>query len=99
MKPRPCPFCGGKAEIWENGEWRIQCENYSLSHSVGLEAETKEKAIAKWNTRPSAWEEIEAIPVKYIEDEIQMCNNDERLQTYATAFTALIYTWRKMQSE
>jgi len=97
VKLRACPFCGGKAVI--QGEWRIQCVNSSLGHYVSIEAPTKEEAIEKWNTRPGAWEEVEAIPVKYIEDEILMCNNDERLHTYASAFTALIYTWRKMQSE
>ena len=55
---KPCPFCGGEADIDEiagnpdTGEpyaWGVGCKKCN----IGWYEETKEKAIAMWNRRPS----------------------------------------------
>ena len=53
---RPCPFCGGKARIWDwNGGVRIDCENWAgidpCVHYVGIGARTVEEAVRLWNGR------------------------------------------------
>ena len=54
-KLKPCPFCGGEAEMrpWKyNGHDRYDffCGHCGCSFIAGT-CETKEEAIAKWNTR------------------------------------------------
>lgn len=57
---KPCPFCGGKARIVENGEPEtskyyfvdVLCTNMVCRGcSSCLESRTKKQAIAAWNIR------------------------------------------------
>lgn len=57
---KPCPFCGGKARIVDNGETQnskyyfvdVICENMVCRGcSSCLESKTKQQAIAAWNMR------------------------------------------------
>ena len=58
---KPCPFCGGKAQIWDNA-WRvlakarvqIKCRRCGVRtmEYVGLDwDDTHDLAIAAWNRR------------------------------------------------
>ena len=53
---KPCPFCGGKAEMWRNYYTvTIQCENYKAvsdtQHCVQIAYPTEEEAVRLWNER------------------------------------------------
>jgi hypothetical protein len=56
---KPCPFCGGPAELEEvdGGGWSVGCEEKELSvhYCMGYQSltsfATKAEAIAAWNTR------------------------------------------------
>lgn len=55
---KPCPFCGGQANMWKwNGGVRIDCSRWRASnentHFVGIGARTEEEAIKAWNRRAS----------------------------------------------
>jgi len=47
---RPCPFCGGMAEITEHrdGTFSIECENECVSTIRGM---NRKRAVQTWNTR------------------------------------------------
>ena len=55
IKLKPCPFCGGEAEVIMGDLWRnykvgcrnIKCPIFPRTHSYL----TKEEAIKTWNTR------------------------------------------------
>ena len=61
---KPCPFCGGEAELFKGklGFWHVKCGGrpecgvLPLTNSASTEAE----AIAAWNTRADS--EYEAVP-------------------------------------
>lgn len=73
MEIKPCPFCGGKAEVYESnhGHFFIRCktgpnngntDNNNLpcpGNNGWCNYKTKEQAIAIWNTRVSPWIRIE----------------------------------------
>lgn len=53
---KPCPFCGGEADIYySNGEgiWKIMCKKCFLRVEDGFKPRvvTKETLIAWWNER------------------------------------------------
>ena len=57
---KSCPFCGGEAEIVDNGETRsnkyyfvdVSCKNTNCrGYTSCLEFKTKQKAIEAWNRR------------------------------------------------
>jgi len=56
MKLKPCPFCGGEADIVEMKgiinsyyiRWLIYCDNGCVDMPP---AEDKDEAIKNWNTR------------------------------------------------
>ena len=51
---KKCPFCGGKAETYCNsrGFWGVDCEtNECITHTMGADYFTEEKAIEQWNKR------------------------------------------------
>lgn len=57
---KPCPFCGGEAEIVDNGEVRtnkyyfvdVNCKDMNCrGYSSCLEYKTKQQAIEAWNRR------------------------------------------------
>ena len=65
-KPKPCPFCGGEANVGSvkysdnceevklnnrNTGYFVQCIQCSANMQFGISYETKEEAIAKWNKR------------------------------------------------
>ena len=67
-KLKPCPFCGGKAEIVTNGELTtsksyfadVLCKNTNCrGWSSCLESKTKQQAIKYWNKRAVYTEEID----------------------------------------
>lgn len=56
--PKPCPFCGAPAFIWQwNGGARVDCSKWSSDapavnvHFVGIGAKTRDEAVKIWNTR------------------------------------------------
>lgn len=64
---KPCPFCGGEAEVRMRHDsvfgvdwYRAQCVNEHL----GSEKTSKDKAITAWNTRPDTlgWQTVETAP-------------------------------------
>ncbi len=50
---KPCPFCGGLAEVYEDEvwywEWKVECKN-DIRHRLEY-FDTKEEAIEAWNKR------------------------------------------------
>ena len=44
---KPCPFCGGEAEIFESAICQIRCSNCNARSCWN----TKDKAIEAWNRR------------------------------------------------
>lgn len=50
-KLKPCPFCGGEAELYEN--YYHGCNIYCLECGVEFECDSKEEAIEAWNRRVS----------------------------------------------
>lgn len=48
---KPCPFCGGEAEIWEDKVFRTfvpQCKECTAQHGRYT---SRERAVDAWNTR------------------------------------------------
>ena len=51
-KLKPCPFCGNKAEVYEECELiKIRCSNYMCQASVNSWHDEVEDAIDAWNKR------------------------------------------------
>ena len=49
---KPCPFCGGKAEIIiEYGTVTVGCTNKECDITMGKAVFTDEEAIQHWNRR------------------------------------------------
>lgn len=52
---KPCPFCGGKAEIMMDddwSEWDVSCSNRNcILYEWAGRFNTREEAIAEWNRR------------------------------------------------
>lgn len=62
IKPlRPCPFCGGKAKVYQAGfnVWRVMCDRLDCA-TLMSEWNTPEEAIAAWNTRNISGSELQA---------------------------------------
>lgn len=56
---KPCPFCGGKAQITKHNykTWRLraECENRNTTCPVNMRThhhDEEEDVIEAWNTRP-----------------------------------------------
>ena len=50
IKLKPCPFCGGEAELFgieSNGIFYVECSNCDANNNF----DTPEKAISAWNKR------------------------------------------------
>jgi Lar family restriction alleviation protein len=45
---KPCPFCGGVADLYHGGGFHVTCLDCG---SAGKWSEEKRKAILAWNTR------------------------------------------------
>jgi hypothetical protein len=58
MEIKPCPFCGGRAEVQAGGfgERYVKCmnENCGAGLDGGIWFRTDSEAIEKWNKRPEA---------------------------------------------
>lgn len=57
---RPCPFCGGVASLWDEGDagdakpWiNISCQNADCHAKPEMWWHSQEEAIAAWNRRVS----------------------------------------------
>ena len=50
---KPCPFCGGKAEIKDGGDGchKIECENDCIAGNNHLWRKNLDFLIEAWNTR------------------------------------------------
>ena len=50
---KPCPFCGGEAELVHprGGTYIVGCSNEDCPIWCGLAFNTKEHAVKFWNTR------------------------------------------------
>lgn len=57
LKPKPCPFCGGKAEIIifniEYGTVTVGCTNEECDITMGKAFFSDKEAIQHWNRRAS----------------------------------------------
>ena len=56
MKLKPCPFCGGGVDLWNDnfGGWNFVCllvEENEPRHLIKIIAHTEQEAIEAWNTR------------------------------------------------
>ena len=59
-KLKPCPFCGGKAEISPyNGSKTIVCMNCLCMSAAYKGDNAKEEAVVTWNNRPDNWISVE----------------------------------------
>lgn len=56
---KPCPFCGGKADLvplpGSRNWWKVQCRDY-LCGGRNWGMDEPEKAVAAWNRRASVQE-------------------------------------------
>ena len=54
-KLKPCPFCGGEAEIvyalHDYNLWGVRCKNCDASVECSIEEDSEENAVKAWNTR------------------------------------------------
>lgn len=52
---KPCPFCGGEAEILKyprcERKYVVVCKNNLCNASIGQYSTSKENAVRAWNTR------------------------------------------------
>jgi len=52
---KPCPFCGKRPKIGsldgDEQNWAIWCPVCNISFETGINGNTKEELIKKWNTR------------------------------------------------
>ena len=50
---KPCPFCGGKAEVGQSVGWWIECTRCRAASGtvLGVNERNRERAIAAWNRR------------------------------------------------
>lgn len=51
QKLKPCPFCGGKAKVWEDLFIRFSWTTYCVKCGASVREGTKEKVIEAWNKR------------------------------------------------
>lgn len=52
MKLKPCPFCGGNAELWDTEDVQYPYQIVCMSCFCGTDEKTyKESAIEAWNRR------------------------------------------------
>ncbi len=80
IKLLPCPFCGGEAKtgyaICDYNRWGVYCVDCGAVVEVddGLEADTEENAIKRWNTRKPMQEICERLE---LEARLYSLNNRE----------------------
>ena len=82
---KPCPFCGGEAEIEEcGGMWAVECTEYeTCGCELNMAFGSKAEAVAAWNTRAERTCRVEYGPFDYscsecgarIENESNYCPN------------------------
>ena len=50
---KPCPFCGGEAELWHNKTWDyvVRCTNKGCAARTRQYHENSNGAVDAWNTR------------------------------------------------
>lgn len=54
---KPCPFCGGEAELEKRGMFEMTVFDVKCMdcRAIGCGGNTAEKAVAAWNKRASDW--------------------------------------------
>lgn len=50
-KLKPCPFCGGKAKVWEELFMRFAWKIYCVNCGASVRAETEKDVVEAWNKR------------------------------------------------
>jgi hypothetical protein len=107
VKPEPCPFCGGKPKVYENGAgWCVQCEGgHWLSAAINdvkcCETQTieyyptKDEAIRVWNHRPGE----QVAYRKGLERQIEIAREAYDLLPFETKRYAAIAIFTALESE
>lgn len=80
-KLKPCPFCGNKAEVYEECELiKIRCSNYMCQASVSSWHDEVEDAIDAWNKRSADRPQGEWIPNSPFTGKCSECGADGNLK-------------------
>ena len=79
MKIKPCPFCGGEAELWNNNieEYKlyaVQCKNCGMVTPYWFDDEL---AVEQWNRREPIGKIVEQLEYYAKESHIVYIREDE----------------------
>ena len=89
MKLKPCPFCGGSAEMWDTEDVQYPYQIVCMSCFCGTDEKTyKESAIEAWNRR----EPMDKI-VEQLEEKMDEHHND--IPEYGTGAAIAKYAFKE----
>ena len=83
MKLKPCPFCGGSAELWDTEDVQYPYQIVCMSCFCGTDEKTyKESAIEAWNKREPMDRIVEQLEESYSCDvgTLQMISLDTAIE-------------------